>query len=169
MKVYLALYKGRKSGCGIGTWLARIQDSIIRIITNSSYSHCEIAIVEEVKQYPSVPSVYTCYSSSARDGGVRRKLMSLPSDKWDLIHLPLDVAERVESFYRHTKGNKYDILGVTAFVLPFINQIAGSWFCSEWCACAIGYPNPSQYSPQSLYAAILTQASNDNRTHKIIA
>ena len=30
---------------------------------------------------------YECYSASLRDGGVRRKIMPLPSAKWDLIAL----------------------------------------------------------------------------------
>lgn len=72
-KISLAMYKAR------GNWV----DKIIRLFTGKPYSHCEVAIKIGL-------SVYQCYSSSPRDGGVRVKTMRLPADKWDLIPVHTD-------------------------------------------------------------------------------
>ncbi|MDK4533368.1 hypothetical protein QG083_10850, partial [Kingella kingae] len=75
-KIYLALYKGKKDGKDIKTRLLRCADWAVRQSTNGIYSHCEIAIAHD-------DGLYSCYSSSIRDGGVRFKVMPLPPDKWD--------------------------------------------------------------------------------------
>ena len=61
MTVQLAMYKAP------GNWL----NAAIRWWTGSQYSHCELVVRG------------TCYSSTIRDGGVRAKVMALPSDRWD--------------------------------------------------------------------------------------
>ena len=83
--VYLALYKGRRDGAWYrpGVAAARLSDWIIRTLTGSPYSHCELAV-------PCADGQYDCYSSSIRDGGVRLKTMPLPPEKWDLI--PVDAS-----------------------------------------------------------------------------
>lgn len=118
-KVYLAMYKAD------GDWV----DKIIRLFTGKPYSHCEIA-VEVVEGLP------YCYSSSPRDGGVRRKIMKLPKEKWDLIPLPYTSGQKVEAFYQKTRGKKYDFLGAVACVLP-LPERTSRYFCSEWCYEAI--------------------------------
>ena len=82
-QIYLALYKGRRDGSGWRVWPARFTDWLTRKLTRGQYSHAEIA----VREHPQA-SVYTCYSASIRDKGVRRKVMPLPTAKWDLIPLP---------------------------------------------------------------------------------
>ena len=44
--VYLALYKGRRDGAWYrpGVAAARLSDWIIRTLTGSQYSHCELAV-----------------------------------------------------------------------------------------------------------------------------
>ena len=149
MQVYLAMYKGRKDGSGIKVWAARLVDWVIRTITRSPYSHCEIAIRHS-------GGLFDCYSSSARDGGVRLKTMPLPSGKWDLVELPTKAGLSAKRLYRHTHGAGYDYPGAlgAVFRLP---QSRRRWFCSEWCAYAIGCTNPHRYTPQTLYAAALTK------------
>lgn len=141
--VYLALYKGRRDGAwyrpGVAT--ARLSDWIIRILTGSPYSHCELAV-------PCADGQYDCYSSSIRDGGVRLKTMPLPSEKWDLI--PVDVnPEQVYEALAATFGAKYDWLGATGVIARWRHD-KRKWFCSEWCAMALGLANPERFCPGSL-------------------
>ena len=72
--IYLALYKGRRDGYGWRVWCARATDWLTRILTRGQYSHAEIV----VRAHPQA-SVYTCYSASIRDKGVRCKVMPLPA------------------------------------------------------------------------------------------
>lgn len=130
-QVYLALYKGRRDGSGFKVWAARASDWLTRKLTRGQYSHCEIA----VREHPQA-SVYTCYSASVRDGGVRCKVMPLTKEKWDLIPLPSGNAAlaRLSALWRGT------------------GQCRGRWFCSEWCAEAIGLPEGWRFGPNSLAA-----------------
>lgn len=130
-KVYLAMYKAK------GNWV----DQVIRLFTGKPYSHCEIA-VEVVEGMP------YCYSSSPRDGGVRRKMMTLPKDKWDLIPLPRTSGQEIEDFYQKTRGKKYDFLGAIGVVIP-IREKPNRWYCSEWCYQAITGEH-KQLSPNAL-------------------
>lgn len=148
--IYLALYKGRRDGSGWRVWCARATDWLTRILTRGQYSHAEIAI-----RLPETAE-YECYSASIRDGGVRLKTMSLPADKWDLI--PLDDAvlhAHTVGLYLRTAGQGYDLMGALgiAFGLP---QNRRRWFCSEWCATALGLPDGWRWSPNDLAAIVST-------------
>lgn len=126
----LALYKG--PGVFPGSHL-------IRFWTKSPYSHCELVIGGE------------CFSSSLMDGGVRQKQISLTSDKWDLIALPWANAADVLLYFAKTKGQRYDWWGlIGSQVFNRRSEAPGAAFCSEWCAAALGLPNPETYSPQTL-------------------
>lgn len=136
--VYLAMYKAE------GNWV----DKVIRLFTGKPYSHCEIA-VEVVEGLP------YCYSSSPRDGGVRRKIMKLPKEKWDLIPLPYTRGQKVEDFYQKTRGKKYDFLGAIGCVLP-LRQKPSRYYCSEWCYEAIlGQAPKTAISPNQLTSLLL--------------
>lgn len=152
-QIYLALYKGRRDGSGWRVWLARATDWLTRVLTRGQYSHAEIAVklpgddVADAAQYE-------CYSASIRDGGVRLKTMPLPADKWDLI--PLDDAvlhAHTVGLYLRTAGQGYDLMGALgiAFGLP---QNRRRWFCSEWCATALGLPDGWRWSPNDLAAIV---------------
>ncbi|WP_244264487.1 hypothetical protein [Kingella kingae] len=125
---------------------ARCPSPIVRLATPAKYSHCEIAIAKE-------NGVYSCYSSSIRDGGVRYKLMTLPSKKWDLIALPNLSLQRVQDFYDQTKGAKYDWAGCLGIALPALRQNVKKWFCSEWCAAVLDLKQPARFSRNSFQAA----------------
>ncbi|WP_369586096.1 hypothetical protein [Kingella oralis] len=143
-QVYLALYKGRKRGKTPRELWQRLMDWAVRAATRGQYSHCEIAVKH------SFADDYHCYSASARDGGVRSKTMLLPADKWDLIPIrDADAYDRVWALYQKTRGAKYDYGGALGLVLP-IRQARQRWFCSEWCATALGLGQPEKYSPQAL-------------------
>lgn len=142
-KTYLALYKGRKSGRRPGDLAKRAADWLIRKATHSPYSHCEIAVDIGIDRYH-------CYSASGRDGGVRKKWMALPPEKWDLAELSgVDLA-KLQALYQQTRQSGYDWLGV--FGYPLGLNLQDRWFCSEWCAAALGLPNPHRYTPAGLAA-----------------
>lgn len=142
-QVYLALYKGKRNIKRPLDRVKRVIDFAIRQITNSPYSHCEIAVQIQSDRF-------VCYSASLTDGGVRKKVMPLPSDKWDLIAIDDPaIVVRTEKLFAQTTGAKYDFLGVTGVVLHNAHS-KSRWFCSEWCAAALGLPKPQQYSPETL-------------------
>ena len=145
-QIYLALYKGRRDGTGWRVWAARFTDGLTRILTRGRYSHCEIAVREHTQA-----SVYTCYSASIRDGGVRCKVMPLPSANWDLIPLPDSVDGRLKTLWSRTQGQGYDLLGAfgVIFGLP---ENRRRWFCSEWVGAALGLPESWRFSPNDLAA-----------------
>lgn len=153
--VYLALYKGRRDGAWYrpGVAAARLSDWIIRTLTGSQYSHCELAV-------PCADGQYDCYSSSIRDGGVRFKTMPLPPEKWDLI--PVDASpEQVYAALVATIGAKYDWLGATGVIARWRHD-RYKWFCSEWCAMALGLANPERFCPGSLADWAMAKRSSIN-------
>jgi hypothetical protein len=107
--------------------------------TLSNYSHAEL-VIDGV-----------CWSSSARDKGVRDTRINLNSGHWDVFDVVLgcDEAQALKWFQEH-KGLKYDWLGIIRFVLPFVKQKDNQWFCSEAVAAALGEANPYKLSPKKL-------------------
>ena len=76
--------------------------------------------------------------------------MLLPADKWDLLEIrDVEAHEKVWALYQATQGAKYDYLGALGVVLP-IRQATQRWFCSEWCAKALGLGQPERFSPSRL-------------------
>lgn len=149
LKIYLALYKGRRDGSGAQVWAARFSDWLTRKLTRGQYSHCEIAVALDGGQFE-------CYSSSIRDGGVRCKTMPLPSEKWDLIELPNvspqglpTVAGSLKTLFAQTQGQRYDLPGALGVVFK-TRQRSGRWFCSEWCGQVLGLSEPWRFSPNDL-------------------
>lgn len=123
----LALYKAK------GT----LVDRLIRLVTNSKYSHCELVING------------FCCSSSIRDGGVRAKKIYLDQTKWDVLEIEGDDAAAWDWFALHAKEG-YDWLGAFRFALPFLRHRKGKWFCSEACSAALRIPQPESFSPKTL-------------------
>lgn len=143
-QVYLVLYKGRKRGKSPRELWQRLTDWAVRTATGGQYSHCEIAVKHGFAED------YHCYSASLRDGGVRAKTMPLPADKWDLIPIrDAEAHDKVWALYQATSGARYDYIGALGVVLP-VRQVEQRWFCSEWCARALGLGQPEKYSPSRL-------------------
>lgn len=124
----LAFYKGP------GTFV----DKLIRVITRSKYSHCEIVI----------DGVF--YSSSIQDGGVRSKVINQNSGHWDFIEINGDI-QKIKKWFKDHDDEKYDFFGAFGSILPFFSKKNNTWFCSEACAEALGLPNSGKYSPQELF------------------
>lgn len=129
----LALYKGPP----VNDWMHSLAHWAVCTFTGSRYSHCELFIDGRA------------YSASARDGGVRAKVIDFTSGRWDLLPIQGDEAAAVAWFMEHD-GAAYDWAGVLRFALPFLPQRRGQWFCSEACAAALGMPGAADLSPQTL-------------------
>ena len=126
--VKLALYKGK----------GQIGNALIRWWTRSVYSHCD--------------------SSSVMDKGVRSRRVgdgedeiSLGTANWDLIDLPDADAAAVLRYFELTDPDTY---GWPSLIMSQIfnrnRQVEHAAFCSEWCAAALGLPNPASYSPHTI-------------------
>lgn len=146
--IYVALYKNKRKIIEIKTLWYRFFDTLIRACTRGEYSHCEVAVLRG-------DGLYDCYSSSARDGGVRKKTMSLPSEKWDL--LAVDCSEQqIINYYEKSLNAKYDYFGAVGLVLPF-TQNRGRYFCSEWCFNAVFSSDDGwRFSPNQLSCLIIS-------------
>lgn len=142
--IYLAFYKHKKRVTSPLMLLYRVLDDVTKLLTRGKYSHCELVIKRS-------NGLYDCYSASARDGGVRKKVMALPADRWDLIAINADAAE-VVAFFETTQTAKYDYLGAVGLVLP-CPQNRRRYFCSEWCWAALGGKEGWRFSP-NMTAAI---------------
>jgi len=140
----LALYKGR----------TRLFDRAVQWWTRSTYSHCELVFSTD-RNGESV-----CGSSSYLDGGVRIKNMVLDPTKWDIVDLPGFDAVRASKWFDVHAGQRYDVLGLFGFVLPFMRDDRSRWFCSEACAAAIGLGDAWRYSPGALAALAKSQAAS---------
>ena len=142
-----AHFKGWASGKG--TWI----DWCIRFATRSKYSHVEIIL--GYPEFPNGQTVFECFSSSARDGGVRLKNIHLREDRWDLVttHWPGDETKH-DGFFSYL-GLKYDYIGIfLSQTLNLARHDKRRWFCSEICAGYLGLSQPQTYSPSRLYEAI---------------
>ena len=144
--IYLALYHGHRGGTGWRVWAARFTDGLTRILTRGRYSHCELAV-----RLPETAGgqEYECYSASLRDKGVRRKIMPLPSAKWDLIALPDSVGGRLHGLWKETQGQGYDLPGAFGVVFG-LRENRKRWFCSEWCGRVLGLAESWRFSPSDL-------------------
>ena len=127
--VQLALYKGK----------GLIGNALIRWWTRSPYSHCEL-VVDGV-----------AYSSSLMDKGVRSKVIDFKPEHWDMVRLPEPLSKRVIDHFAVTRGQRYSWLDlIRSQIFNGNADEDGASFCSEWCAAALGLPNPATYSPQTL-------------------
>lgn len=142
--IYIAFYKKKRKIDSLKTAWYRLADTVTKIVTRGIYSHCEIAI-------DLGDGNFSCFSASIRDHGVRTKVMQLDPADWDLVDVSARVTpETITAFYAHTAGMKYDYVGLMA-------PVAGNWhdprkyFCSEWCAEAVGLDRPFKISPVGLY------------------
>ncbi|MDH0156482.1 hypothetical protein [Stutzerimonas stutzeri] len=119
----------------------RIAARVIQWWTGSIYSHCELVIDG------------WCYSSSAMDGGVRRKRIDLDPEKWDVAPLPWADDQRALDYFTATDHHRYGWTGLVLSQLLNLNRSTDkAQFCSQWRAAALGLPSPASYSPATLGA-----------------
>ena len=129
MGVRLALYRPHR-------W-QDIGGYLIAWWTRSAYSHCELVID------------CWCYSSSIRDGGVRRKQIDITQPHWTVIDIDAD-PEKVLALYERTKGEPYGWLDLLTQQVLRLPLSSAGWFCSEWCAAVLGCAESWRLSPGAL-------------------
>lgn len=130
----IALYRGPAT-----LRLHKFAHALICNFTGSEFSHVELVLDDG-----------TCWTSSSRDGGVRRKRIDTSSGKWEVVEIGGDEADAQRWFVAH-EGQRYDWIGVFRFVLPFLPNRRTCWFCSEAVAAALGLPAPQTWTPQDLF------------------
>lgn len=135
MKVQLALYKGPPSSL-----MHNISHYTTRIFTWSKYSHAELVIDGK------------CYSSSARDGEVRSKIIDLSSGHWDVFDIYVSEQTKVKamSWFAEHNGDPYDYRNVVRYVLPFIGHNKKHWVCYESIGAALGIERPHILTAETL-------------------
>lgn len=135
--VQLALYKGPANGL-----MNRVAAFAIRAWTWSRWSHAELVING------------VCWSSSARDGGVRCKRIDLDSGHWDVLdlHLKHEQVTAALAWYQEHQGAAYDYLGIARFVAPFIGHGRTRWECFESVGASLGLAAPHKLTANDLHA-----------------
>jgi hypothetical protein len=141
--IYLASYRGRSRG------VSRVVGMVIRWVTRSEWSHCEVCIGNPFE------TAVMCVSASGMDGGVRGRVMPLNPERWVLVPLPGVTAGDVEAFLLAHQGAAYDWFGVARFALPLMlrHPDPDRWFCSEAAGAIIGFDEPWRFSPADLHVA----------------
>jgi len=131
-------------------------DNLISYFTKSKIIHCELVTVKSTKD-----NKFFGYSSYLGKG-VRCGWIDI-NDNW--VILPLNKtqfkdikAQDIKDFYAKTEGKKYDYLGCLGFVFGNPDD-PKRYFCSEWCAEALGIENPSKISPAKLYDLIVSEVN----------
>lgn len=136
----IALYKGPPSDI-----LHVIGHNAIKLWTWSKYSHAELVI-----------DGY-CYSSSARDGGVRRKKIDLTTGRWDIFEITEnpDTVESALAWFNKHDGDPYDYRNIVRFVLPPVGQNKKHWVCFESIGAALGIKNAHKLDADKLLSEAL--------------
>lgn len=142
MKTYLAFYKKASSNP-----LRKFFHYATCVWTLSRYSHVEL-IIDGV-----------AYSSSARDGGVRSKIIHdiNNSGRWDIFDVSIDHQKALEIF-KARENNKYDYLGVARFVIPFLPNFKNRDYCSEIVSQMCGLEH-TEKSPEDVFRALVVDAN----------
>jgi hypothetical protein len=138
MRLQLALYKGPPRD----DWAHTLSHYGIRVWTRSPWSHAEL-VIDGV-----------CWSSSARDGGVRPKVIDLASGRWDVVelYLPADQAAYALAWFQLHDGDKYDYLNIGRFVLPILGHDRDRWVCFEAIGAALQLAAPHKLTANDLAA-----------------
>lgn len=115
-------------------------DKLIRLVNCTKYSHVELCIDGH------------CYSSSPREGGVRRKQIAF-NQSWDAIELEVteEHKQAMLKLFEREHGKAYDWLGAIKTTIRFFPNHKDKWFCSELCAQALGLAYPRRWTPADLF------------------
>ena len=106
--------------------------------TRSPYPHVEIVDMSEDEVFD--PTFALCYSSSIRDGGVRKKVIDLDKPWWRVIPIEWADEDAALRVFRRYEGQPYgywDLLTQHVLRLPVDDP---GLLCSELCALMLGLP-----------------------------
>lgn len=111
------------------------------------YSHCEL-VGEDLGD-----NTFMCYSSSARDGGVRKKKIKLDVNKWDVVEVDGDF-EFAMTWFNKYEGCGYDYLGLVGFLFRIVEGQKSRFVCSESICEMLGYKDGWRFSPNAVAASV---------------
>ena len=98
-------------------------------------------------------------SSSIREKGVRTKTARLTAGNWLIVDVPSWSLNQSKDWFVEHDGEKYDLRGALATVLPG-SQYLDRWYCNEACAASVGIVEPQLFGPAQ-YAAIAMSLGRD--------
>lgn len=151
MIMYLAFYKGPPDELG-----KLLLHKAVCLRTFSSYSHVELVFSIDLF------GMGDCYSSSGRDGGVRRKQIDLTSGHWDVFDVSAIFDSHEQAYalawFAARLGAKYDYFGLLFFVLFVRTEDSRAYFCSEAVAAALQLREPWKVHPEGLHDFIKDRA-----------
>lgn len=147
MKV--AIYVGRHRGDGM---LTQAGWAITRAAQRGAYA--QSTHVEAIHAEHADGSV-TIASASLRDGGVRAKRTRLAALDWRIVEVPGWPVRASVELLATTAGQRYDLRGAVATVLPF-REHPSRWFCNEWVGAPY-LPTPWSFTPAQFTAVALSQ------------
>ena len=158
MAYFLAFYIGKKKiekgfKPKVRSMVERGFDGLIRLVTQSRISHVEV--VEQLDD-----GLFSCWSSSLRDGGIRNKKIDLTPDKWLLVPLSQWTHSKCVQWFIQKNGLKYDLCGAIASVIPFIES-KDKYFCSEAVAASLGIHQAWRINPATLHQIALSGFYDD--------
>lgn len=143
----IAFFKGTHPG-----WKG-ILGRLTKFWTVGPYSHCELVFGEADES-----GLYTCWSSTFLDKGVREAKLALDAADWDvfdLSHLGAAREARARAWFEENRGAPYDTLALLGFLFRPIKGMGNMYFCDEACLSALGYAEAWRQDPNGA-AALLT-------------
>lgn len=135
MPIKLALYTGPDF---VSSPLNYFIHLAICLRTLSKYSHAELVIDDK------------CYSSSFLDGGVRSKYINLTTGRWVVYDLSNIDKSYAINWYENNKHAKYDVKGILAWLIPFIEHDMSKFVCFEAVGSMLNIDNPHTLTGNSL-------------------
>lgn len=132
----LALYKGPPQN----DLIHLLTHYLTKFFTWSKYSHSEI-IIDGMS-----------YSSSLRDGGVRKKIIDFDPDRWDIFSITnnQDVKEKALQWFKENEGKAYDYRNLVRYVLPFVGHNKSQFVCYEACGNMLGFSDTHKLTAEDL-------------------
>lgn len=136
-EVAIALYKGPP----VNDIVHLVSHVATKIWTASKWSHAEL-VIDGV-----------CYSSSARDKGIRSKVIDLNTGRWDIIRieLPEETVNNAIAWFKANEDAKYDWRNIIRFVIPFVGQDWNRYVCYESIGEALGFAGAYRITANDLY------------------
>lgn len=117
---------------------SRIFARLVKVLQGGDSAHCEAS-------YEWSGTTHQCVSSSFLDGGIRKKEIVMPPEKWRIYEVDSIDSARIEEVYKKYEGSGYDWFGLAGFVFRRIKGFLNRVFCSEYAAEVIGLDEPWRF------------------------
>jgi hypothetical protein len=133
--ITLAYYHGGKS----------IQHRLIRWWTNSAFSHVELFD----------PKTVICWSSSSKDGGVRKKYINLTNGRWTIVQYKLPFESHPLNWFEEHEGLSYNWNSIFNYVWYAFTELPNEFNCSVAIAKSLGFHYIDRITPSELEEFLL--------------